>query len=77
MSPFYCAWILLCLDEGQTRSYSGPEVLYKGMSSEKHSPLERQEYSPDIQPPPGGRASMLRSPCGFMVRLHDGALPVF
>jgi len=30
----------------------GPEVLYKGMSSEKHfSPLERQKCFPDIQPP--------------------------
>jgi hypothetical protein len=31
----------------------GPEVLYKGMSSEKHfSPLERQKCFPDIQPLP-------------------------
>ena len=31
----------------------GPEVLYKGMSSEKHfSPLECQKCFPDIQPVP-------------------------
>jgi len=36
-----------------TGNNSAPEVLYKGMSSEKHfSPLECQKCFPDIQPLP-------------------------
>src|SRR6266446_3077661 len=61
----------------QSGNCSGPEVLFKGMSSEKHfSPLERQKCFPDIQPPALRQTFDASSSLWFHARLHDGAISV-
>jgi hypothetical protein len=58
------------------RKYSGPEVRYTGMSSEKRFSLpECRKYFPDIQPPPWERQSLeASSSLWFHVWLHGGAI---